>query len=84
MRWVRLVLVLGILMAFPATRAEGQAQTPPSGPDPSLAPRLTNSPPATAPGAVDDGPAWVATVHATDLWSDPDGGGSFGQVPQGS
>ena len=37
-----------------------------------------------APAATDDGPAWVATVRATDLWSDSDGGGSFGPVPQGS
>src|SRR4051794_38780951 len=87
MRWVRLVLVLGLLLGFSATRAEGQAQAPPDRPDPSVAPRLSSgATPAASPAApaTDDGPAWVATVQPTDLWSDPGGGGSFGQVPQGS
>ena len=62
MRWLRLVLVLGILLAFPATRAEGQAQAPPDRPDPSVAPRLgSGAAPIAAPAApvlaTDDGPA---------------------------
>ncbi|HLH23860.1 MAG TPA: L,D-transpeptidase family protein [Chloroflexota bacterium] len=83
MGWVRLVLVLGLLVGLPAARASGQEQSPPGGANPAAAPRLDGSPPPAAPAA-DDSPGWVATVRAAELWSDSDGGTSFGQVPQWS
>jgi hypothetical protein len=88
MRWVRLVLVLGLLAGLPAARVDGQEQAPAGAPASGAAPAFSSSgsgaaSAAAAPAAADD-PRWVATVRATDLWSDPDGGGSFGQVPQWS
>src|SRR5581483_171810 len=91
MGWVRLVLVLGLLLGLPAALAQGQEQAAPgateqSGASPAAAPRL--SPPAAAapaaPAADDDSPRWVANFRATELWSDSDGGTSFGQVPEWS
>src|SRR5205814_3749341 len=41
--------------------------------------------PAAAPAApATDGPAWVVAHRATELWSDSDGGTSFGPVAQWS
>jgi len=92
MRWSSLVLVLALLASVPAPPATGQ-DTPPAAqelPAPRSADNSTaaQEPPAaaSAAGAVSvsadakDGAQWVATHSLTDLWSDSEGGVSFGKA----
>src|SRR5579885_2094965 len=90
MRWVRLVLLLGLLASTTTTHALGQERPP--GAEPS-APTFAAPPGPAAPvpaATADQAPAaaaadeadvrWVATHKATDLWSDSDAGISFGTI----
>ncbi|HEY7067932.1 MAG TPA: L,D-transpeptidase [Chloroflexota bacterium] len=89
MGWMRFVLVLGLLLGLPAARATGQTLPTSSAPNPGAAPQFNSgAAPATAaaPAApsTDDTPVWVVAHQATELWSDSDGGVSFGPVAQWS
>src|SRR5262249_41440754 len=96
MRWSSLVLALALVASVPAPPATGQDQaTPPAAQE--LPPFGTPGGSAEAPpqpaaegaaGAVGpsvdatDGAQWVAIHSSTDLWSDSEGGVSFGKVRQ--
>lgn len=86
MRWLMGALAVGMLMSVAVPAARGQETAPPAAQPPAAERGVTLPPPGTAPPPPADAAAelpkdnWVATHQATDLWSDSDGGVSFGQV----
>ncbi|HZU06859.1 MAG TPA: L,D-transpeptidase [Chloroflexota bacterium] len=90
MRWLQLVVALGLVGLLPLGAA-GQELAPGAADEtghgaPSEEPALTSpAPPDAVPtDAETEEPRWVATHRPTELWSDSDGGVSFGPIRQWS
>jgi hypothetical protein len=96
MRWSSLVLALALVASVPAPPATGQGQDaapaaqelpPPRTPGGSAETPESPAAESAAGGvaisvAASDGAQWVATHSSTDLWSDSEGGVSFGKARQ--
>jgi hypothetical protein len=74
------LLICALLAALLVPLAQGQ-ETAPSGVGVALPTSAPSAAPGTEPGPVEpSAETWVATHQATELWSDSDGGVSFGPV----